>query len=638
MQKERNGSAGPTDDREGSPEPSPAEDATTNGDEEEEKNFVAPFTMDIEDAEDEDAKNGPPAGDDQASHSNQTTVVDDLPENWDDEDSRDEPPEEEAPVRVDTEELEDDVESQGTDDPYTETTNGDDADLEDGLDSVDDDLDSVEDVSDEADDEGVDSEPDSDELREDETDPRAGDDVSEPQWTEEPESTATWRSQLEREFDPEPEGDDDDVPTQAAAVTAKAFAADMDATERDKFEPSSEDASWAVEADDAPARETAAKSDQPPRRSMWSWAAVACLAVIAGAGASWLPGKVDEFLGRAVEPATLPHLREVENRLDSIDGTVRGIRNDTRLTNLVGQMDQIAPRIDRLESQVDALAEQMSQIGARDHDNAGTEERLAAIEESLNELAKVGASISLAAKALEDRQDSLDATVGSQRRRLDEISFLTGAGRTVTGDTIDERFQAMESRISERVKALEDRPRGVEAKLAAFVLAVGQLRIALQTDSPFGSALESVSAAAPEDSMIAESIAVLAPLASSGVESFGRLQRRFDPVVVAIVRAAAKQPGDTWIDKTIARLSELITVRRVGTAVEGDGADAVVARAEARLKDGELAAAVSELGRLDGAAAEAAEAWLNSANQRLAADKALIRLESRAIKLLESVG
>ena len=638
MQKERDSGAGPTDDREGSPEPSPDEDATTNGDEEEEKDFVAPFTMDIEDAEDEDAENGPSVGNDQTSRSNQATVVDDLPENWDDEDSRDEPPEEEAPVHAGTEELEDDVESQGTDDPYTETTNGDGADLEDGLGNEEDDRDSVEDVSDDADDDGVDSEPDSDELREDETDPRTGNDVSEPQWTEEPESTAAWRSQLEREFDPEPEGDDDDVPARAAAVTAKAFAADMDATERDKFEPSSEDASWAVEADDAPAREAAAKTDRPPRRSMWSWAAVACLAVIAGAGAGWLPSKVDEFLGRAVEPATLPHLREVENRLDSIDGTVRGMRNDTRLTNLVGQMDQIAPRIDRLESQVDALAEQMSQIGARDNDNAGTEERLAAIEESLNELAKVGASISLAAKALEDRQDSLDATVGSQRRRLDEISFLTGAGRTVTGDTIDERFQAMESRIGERVQALEDRPRGVEAKLAAFVLAVGQLRIALQTDSPFGSALESVSAAAPEDSIIAESISVLAPLASSGVESFGRLQRRFDSVVVAIVRAAAKPPGDTWIDKTIARLSELITVRRVGTAVEGDGADAVVARAEARLKVGELAAAVSELGRLDGAAAEAAETWLNSANQRLAADKALIRLESRAIKLLESVG
>ncbi len=637
MQKERDSGAGPTDDREGGPEPSQDEDATTNGNKEEEKDFVAPFTMDLEDAEDKDAENGPPVGDDQASHSNQTTVVDGLPENWDDEDSRDEPTPEEAPVRVGTEELEDDAESQGTDDPYTETTNGDDADLEDGLDNVDDDLDSVEDVSDEADDDGVASEPDSDELREDETDTRAGGDVSEPQWTEEPESTVAWRSQLEREFDPEPQGGGG-VPSQAAAVTAKAFAADMDATERDKFDTSSEDASWADEADDAPAREAAAKTDGPPRRSMWSWAAVACLAIFAGAGAGWLPGKVDEFLGRAVEPATLPHLREVESRLDGIDGTVRGMRNDTRLTNLVGQMDQIAPRIDRLESQVDALAEQISQIGARDHDNAGTEERLAAIEESLNELAKVGASISLAAKALEDRQDSLDATVGSQRRRLDEISFLTGAGRTVTGDTIDERFQAMESRIGDRVKALESRPRGVEAKLAAFVLAVGQLRIALQTDSPFGSALESVSAAAPEDSMIAESIAVLTPLASSGVESFGRLQRRFDPVVVAIVRAAAKPPGDTWIDKTIARLSELITVRRVGTAVEGDGADAVVARAEARLKDGELAAAVSELGRLDGAAAEAAEAWLNSANQRLAADKALIRLESRAIKLLESVG
>ena len=636
MQKQQDGGAGPRDDREESPEPSAAEDAATNGDEQEEKDFVAPFTVDLDDTE-EDAENRSPV-DDGASRPHQATVVDALPENWDDEDSRDESSRDEAPVGVDAEELEDGVESDSTDHPRTETTNDDDEEMEDDLDDVEDDLDEVKDVSDETDEDDITPEPGTDELGEDETDPRVDDDAAEPDWTEEPDSAATWRSQLEREFDPEPRGDDDDVPTRVAAFTAKAIAPDVDAMDRDSFEPSPEDAGWADETDDSAAPVATEKSDRSSRRSMWSWAAVACLALVAGAAAGWLPGKVDEFLGRAVEPATLPQLRAVENRLDDIGGDLRTIRADPRLTNLGEQVDLIAPRIDRLEQQVDALAEQISQIGARDQDDIGAEARLAAIEKSLNELAKVGASISLAAKALEDRQDSLDATVGSQRRRLDEISFLTGAGRTVTGDTIDERFQAMESRIGERVTALESRPRGVEAKLAAFVLAVGQLRIGLRTDNPFDSMLESVAAAAPEDGMIAESIAVLTPLASSGVETFGRLHRRFDSVVLAVVRAAAKPPGDTWIDKTIARLSELVTVRRVGTAVEGDGADAVVARAEARLKDGELAAAVSELRRLNGAAAEAAEAWLTSANQRLVADKALIRLESRAIKLLESVG
>ena len=66
-------------------------------------------------------------------------------------------------------------------------------------------------------------------------------------------------------------------------------------------------------------------------------------------------------------------------------------------------------------------------------------------------------------------------------------------------------------------------------------------------------------------------------------------------------RARAPE-GDSLIDQAAGNLLRLVTVRPVGADVEGDDAAARVARAEARLAEGDLAAAVAEVEALEGAA------------------------------------
>jgi hypothetical protein len=78
----------------------------------------------------------------------------------------------------------------------------------------------------------------------------------------------------------------------------------------------------------------------------------------------------------------------------------------------------------------------------------------------------------------------------------------------------------------------------------------------------------------------------------------------------------------------------LVTVRSVGADAEGSDADARVARAEARLADGDLAGAVAEIEGLEGPAAEAAAGWLERARARLAAEQALASLQEQASDLL----
>jgi len=64
---------------------------------------------------------------------------------------------------------------------------------------------------------------------------------------------------------------------------------------------------------------------------------------------------------------------------------------------------------------------------------------------------------------------------------------------------------------------------------------------------------------------------------------------------------------------------------------EGEGALAVVARAEARLAAGDLAAAAEALDGLDGAPALVFGDWRRAAAARAAADAAIARLGSLAV-------
>ena len=170
-----------------------------------------------------------------------------------------------------------------------------------------------------------------------------------------------------------------------------------------------------------------------------------------------------------------------------------------------------------------------------------------------------------------------------------------------------------------------------------LVLAVGQLRDALGRSGPFAETLESLGAVAGDDPVVAGALRVLAPLASTGVPTEDRLIATFDAAAAAAARAALAPAGSGWIDRTVQRLSGIVTIRRVGANVEGDSAHAALARAEARLKARDLAGAEAALTGLTAEPAEAMKAWRGRATSRIAADGALDRLSRHAVGLLAGV-
>ena len=164
-----------------------------------------------------------------------------------------------------------------------------------------------------------------------------------------------------------------------------------------------------------------------------------------------------------------------------------------------------------------------------------------------------------------------------------------------------------------------------DGHLVGLVLATGDLTAALGSARPFASALDTVRGVAGEDPEIESALARLAPFAATGVPTLDGLKARFPATANAIVRAAPETEDSDWIDETVTRLSQLVTIRRTGGAIDPASLDGRLVEAEAALAEGDLAQAVSIVEALmpEAQGGGRADAWLRDARARAEADDAL---------------
>lgn len=204
-----------------------------------------------------------------------------------------------------------------------------------------------------------------------------------------------------------------------------------------------------------------------------------------------------------------------------------------------------------------------------------------------------------------------------------------GGEAAATGPDLTPRLEATEkqlSAIADRLKA--EAPREGEAARIALVLAVAELAETVSSGAPFADPLRSVESLLGAGKAAAQP---LAAMAAQGVPTVSSLQERFPAVARTIMTAAAAGDGEGWIDHVRARLTSAVTIRRTGD-VPGDTPEALVARAEAKLRQNDAAGAAAELGRLTGKPAEAAADWLAAAKMRSDGEAALAVLKRRAVE------
>lgn len=188
-----------------------------------------------------------------------------------------------------------------------------------------------------------------------------------------------------------------------------------------------------------------------------------------------------------------------------------------------------------------------------------------------------------------------------------------------------------ELQLAARVSRLEAEQRTI-ARIAAASLAVSSLTEAASQPTGFADALraaESVLPASPD-------LVALRPLATQGAPTEAGLIASF-PAVAARARSAAR-PVDAgsalsgW-SRALGRVFGEPPPRQA----PGTSPDAVLARAEALLRGGNLPAAVDELALLPPPAREAFATWTGHARRRIEIERRLAAVRAMTLRDLAAV-
>lgn len=411
------------------------------------------------------------------------------------------------------------------------------------------------------------------------------------------------------------------------------------------------------EADDAPAASAAQPQPQPQGRSfgarLLAWIAALFTHALAGlagglavlAALSWgyLPVSLPQDTAGA--DAIASRIAALESAPQTPDNTAALEALKSRLATLESKTAEPAqPAVDPAE--IEALSEQVAQMEAS--------------LKSMAEAAKDGGSVSDAAaisRQVAEAEQRLDSQIQSKVQSEVESALASGAAPSADAKSVealktevadlDAKLKALTeaalsadegSNLKPEISALERRLSAIETMLpslaeeidaenaqtkrANLAIAFSGLRDAVVAGRPYATELTTMTALSPDS----EELADLIEYEDTGIPTVSMLTEQFGPLRDKAL-AALSESEQGLLGRLLGSAQSLVKVRRIGEDAEGDGPDAILARADAQLEAGKLQEAVMELEDLDGPPAALFAPWIDGALARLDAESALQRLQ-----------
>ncbi|WP_157937570.1 COG4223 family protein [Oceaniglobus roseus] len=311
------------------------------------------------------------------------------------------------------------------------------------------------------------------------------------------------------------------------------------------------------------------------------------------------------------------------------------------------RLQEIAARLDDQSARLDTLAEQAT--GATDAAaSAATQSDLTALQEDVTTLqtslkdvqenvAALGAPGDSPASELPDlsglpdqvnglgeQVNALNQQVSGVSSRLDEIATtLDGKAPAEALSDLESRLAALQDELDSQKAAVADAKTAAETETnrIATQAALAKIGAALQNGEPYVEATSELQSAGgitvPEG---------LSASADTGVATLASLQESFPPAARRALTASIRETsGGGALDRFGAFLKAQTGARSLD-AKEGDDPDAILSRAEAATKQGDLQTALDEIGSLPDSGQREMADWTARAQARLAATSALADL------------
>jgi len=188
------------------------------------------------------------------------------------------------------------------------------------------------------------------------------------------------------------------------------------------------------------------------------------------------------------------------------------------------------------------------------------------------------------------------------------------------------------ARLDGRMTALETAQQSV-ADAAASALAVSTLAEAASGSRPFSEELAGLQRVLPGSA----SLRALEPLARLGAPTRAGLGVQFGNLAGRAASAARNPGADADLfARTRYALSSIVSIRHVGS-IKGSTPDAILARAQVLLDEGDIEGAVAALEALPDPAREVLAPWFAAANRRIEIDRHIASVRSDALAALSRI-
>ncbi|WP_416797212.1 mitofilin family membrane protein [Ciceribacter azotifigens] len=250
-----------------------------------------------------------------------------------------------------------------------------------------------------------------------------------------------------------------------------------------------------------------------------------------------------------------------------------------------------------LRSEVEGLRSAVSQ-GA---DTKQIEERLAALESAASQ--PVPAADTTGLDQVREQLTGLQST----------LETLRTSGEAAT-TRLSELETSLDGRIAEIEKKLEEPRDDVEV---ARAIAVAGLKAAVDRGGTFLTELDTLAGITPDDPIVGS----LRDYARTGIPSRADLVRQFQDTASSILSAVNQpDPNQGLAERLLSSALSVVKVRPVGN-VEGDTPEAIVARMEDKLRNGDLQGASLEWDTLPEAGKAASADFAKALKSRIEVEK-----------------
>ncbi|MDE0521161.1 MAG: mitofilin family membrane protein [Boseongicola sp.] len=296
------------------------------------------------------------------------------------------------------------------------------------------------------------------------------------------------------------------------------------------------------------------------------------------------------------------------------------------MPQLTGQSDkaeQALSGVEAVAAETAGLKEQLNELRRSIQpppDLSGLEGDIAALEDKVSEL---GPEIGEMQATTSAELSELGTRLATLLRRVEALEASSGDALLSQAVQTEEQLTRFKGQLEQLVADAEARVAEAEAKIvdvearaleageasdAGIQFAIARLRAAVETGAPYSDVISTMEDVPTE----------LADHARTGIPTLHALQQDFPVAARAALAASRNISGEGTVGDRIVAFLRHATNARSLTPREGDSADAILSRAEARVAEGDLPAALAELESLTRASRSAMAGWVANAEFRLA--------------------